>query len=123
MMMSIPARLRETDRAALEAHFLALDGEDRRLRFGASISDEGVRLYVARIDFGRDGLFAVHDEELKVLAQCTSRWARVGLKWPVGPSGPSRARPGQRALHARGHAPAQPRRAKVFATASPRTRR
>jgi len=66
--MSIPARLRENDRSALEAHFLALDGEDRRLRFGASISDEGVRVYVARIDFERDGLFAVHDEELKVLA-------------------------------------------------------
>lgn len=65
---TLTVRLREADRAALETHFLALDGEDRRLRFGASISDEGVRAYVARIDFERDGLFAVHDDELKLLA-------------------------------------------------------
>lgn len=65
---ALTVRLREADRAALETHFLALDSEDRRLRFGASISDEGVRAYVARIDFGRDGLFAVHDDELKLLA-------------------------------------------------------
>jgi len=65
---SLTARLRESDRAALEAHFLALDSEDRRLRFGASISDEGVRAYVARIDFAHDGLFAVHDDESKLLA-------------------------------------------------------
>ena len=61
-------RLRVTDRAALEQHFLALDGEDRRLRFGASISDAGLRMYVARIDFERDGLFAVRDGELRLLA-------------------------------------------------------
>jgi GNAT superfamily N-acetyltransferase len=64
----LPARLRETDRAALEAHFLALDGEDRRLRFGASISEAGVRAYVERIDFENDGLFAVHDHDLALLA-------------------------------------------------------
>jgi ribosomal protein S18 acetylase RimI-like enzyme len=61
-------RLRETDRSALEQHFIALDSEDRRLRFGASISNEGLRMYVARIDFERDGVFAVHDDDLKLLA-------------------------------------------------------
>jgi ribosomal protein S18 acetylase RimI-like enzyme len=61
-------RLGERDRASLVAHFTALDGEDRRLRFGASISDEGLRQYVARIDFERDGLFAVQDEALRILA-------------------------------------------------------
>jgi GNAT superfamily N-acetyltransferase len=66
--MSIPARLRESDRAALEAHFLALGAEDRRLRFGASISDAGVRAYVSRIDFEHDGLFAVHDDDPKLIA-------------------------------------------------------
>lgn len=64
----LPTRLRESDRAALESHFLALDGEDRRLRFGSNISDEGLREYVARIDFERDGLFAVQDDELSLLA-------------------------------------------------------
>ncbi len=66
--MSIPARLRESDRAALEAHFLALGGEDRRLRFGASISDDGVRAYLARIDFEHDGLFAVHGDNPELIA-------------------------------------------------------
>ena len=64
----ITVRLRETDRDALEAHFLALDGEDRRLRFGGPIADEGLRTYVARIDFERDGLFAVHDDDSTLLA-------------------------------------------------------
>lgn len=63
-----PVRLRELDRASLERHFLALGSEDRRLRFGSSISDEGIRAYVERLDFGRDGLFSVQDEDLSVLA-------------------------------------------------------
>ena len=61
-------RLRESDRAALEAHFLALDGEDRRLRFGTSIRDEALQGYVARIDFKRDGIFAVQDDDFNLLA-------------------------------------------------------
>ena len=70
MKTNIPTtvRLREADRTALEAHFLALDGEDRRLRFGSPIGDAALREYVARIDFERDGLFAVQDEELRPLA-------------------------------------------------------
>ena len=64
----LPVRLRDTDRAALEAHFLALAGEDRRLRFGGPIADEGLREYVARIDFERDGLFAVQDDQLRFAA-------------------------------------------------------
>jgi ribosomal protein S18 acetylase RimI-like enzyme len=61
-------RLRESDRAALITHFLGLGAEDRRLRFGSPLRDEGLQAYVARIDFERDGLFAVHDDELKLLA-------------------------------------------------------
>lgn len=63
-----PIRLRESDRAALEAHFLALDGEDRRLRFGSPVRDEVLREYVARIDFERDGIFAVQDDYFRLLA-------------------------------------------------------
>ena len=43
------------------AHFTSLDGEDRRLRFGAPLRDEAIANYVERIDFVRDGVFAVHD--------------------------------------------------------------
>lgn len=61
---SLTVRLRESERAALENHFLALNGEDRRLRFGSNISDDGLREYVARINFEQDGVFAVQDDEL-----------------------------------------------------------
>jgi RimJ/RimL family protein N-acetyltransferase len=64
----ITMRLREGDRAALESHFLALDGEDRRLRFGSNIGDEALHEYVERIHFERDGVFAVQDDELHLLA-------------------------------------------------------
>ena len=61
-------RLREYHRPALEAHFTSLAPEDRRLRFGAAISDEALHAYVARIDFDRDGAFAVQDDDLRILA-------------------------------------------------------
>ena len=61
-------RLPALDRPALEAHFIRLDSEDRRLRFGSGISDDALRDYVRRIDFGRDGLFAVQDDALRPLA-------------------------------------------------------
>ena len=54
----IVKELARMDRAALEAHFLALGMADRRLRFGALLSDAAVRTYVARIDFDR-GLLSV----------------------------------------------------------------
>jgi len=61
-------RLREHDRAALARHFLSLDSADRRLRFGTLVPDEGVLDYVRRIDFGRDCVFAVHDERMRWVA-------------------------------------------------------
>ena len=61
-------RLYEADRPALLRHFTALGDEDRRLRFGARLSDEGVAEYVARLNFERDGIFAVQDEALELLA-------------------------------------------------------
>lgn len=59
--------LRAANRALLEEHFLALEAEDRRLRFGAAFSDRAVRDYVARIDFERDAVFGVLDDDLRVL--------------------------------------------------------
>ncbi len=64
---ALPIRLHNAVRAGLVIHFLALDPQDRRLRFGAAISDELVRDYVARIDFERDEVFAITAEDLTVL--------------------------------------------------------
>jgi GNAT superfamily N-acetyltransferase len=63
----IVKELARMDRAALEAHFLALGMADRRLRFGALLSDAAVRTYVARIDFDRDAVFGVLDDELMLV--------------------------------------------------------
>jgi GNAT superfamily N-acetyltransferase len=54
-------------RASLEPHFLALDGEDRRLRFGMALKDEAVRAYVAGIDLERDAVFGVYDDALHLI--------------------------------------------------------
>ncbi|MGE0357944.1 MAG: N-acetyltransferase family protein [Burkholderiales bacterium] len=64
----LPLRLGEADRAALTEHFLALDGEDRRLRFGASLSDDAVRDLDQRIDFARDEVFAIEGDDLRLAA-------------------------------------------------------
>jgi len=66
--MQVPVReLSTADRAELERHFLALDPEDRRLRFGAAIGDATVRAYVKWIAFDRDTVFGVTDDNLRLL--------------------------------------------------------
>ena len=66
--MQILAReLTRPDRPALERHFLALEAEDRRLRFGAPLNDFAVRTYVVRIDFDADAAFGVFDDDLHLV--------------------------------------------------------
>src|SRR5712664_811028 len=70
MMDPGPAPVRELsrcDRAALEGHFLALDADDRRLRFGIPMGDAAVRSYVERIDCQRGALFGVFDDHLRLI--------------------------------------------------------
>lgn len=57
-------RLHERSRSELLVHFLALPSEDRRLRFGSSLSAQGIEAYVQRIDFDRDAAFGVYDDRL-----------------------------------------------------------
>lgn len=60
-------RLEEGTREKLTAHFLALPADDRRLRFGASLSAEVIAGYVDRIDFDRDTVFGVFDDDLTLI--------------------------------------------------------
>jgi RimJ/RimL family protein N-acetyltransferase len=53
-------RLDESHRRALRNHFLALAGEDRRLRFGFIASDAVIERYVDDINFSRDAVFGVN---------------------------------------------------------------
>lgn len=68
--MDLSALTREMgaeERPQLAAHLLALEPEDRRLRFGHVLSDDGVRKYVADIDLSRDAVFVVTDAELAIV--------------------------------------------------------
>lgn len=59
--------LTRIDAPALARHFLALDAEDRRLRFGIALHDAAVSAYVERIDFERDAAFGVLDDDLRLV--------------------------------------------------------
>lgn len=67
-MQIVTRELGRLERGKLLAHFLALGPEDRRLRFGLPLSDDSIADYVARIDFGRDAVFGVFDDELNLAA-------------------------------------------------------
>ncbi|MBN2692492.1 MAG: GNAT family N-acetyltransferase [Burkholderiaceae bacterium] len=55
-------------RAQLLRHFLALNPDDRYLRFGYAASDERIRAYVDSIRFGQDEIFGVFNRKLDLLA-------------------------------------------------------
>ncbi|MGF6752629.1 GNAT family N-acetyltransferase [Paraburkholderia sp. GAS42] len=64
-----PALVRELtviDREKLLAHFLALDADDRLLRFGQIVPDHVIENYVRTIDFKRDTVFGVFDAQLQL---------------------------------------------------------
>jgi RimJ/RimL family protein N-acetyltransferase len=59
--------LKAGDRERLLAHFLALQSDDRLLRFGQAASDQVVENYVRTIDFEQDTVFGVFDSALDVV--------------------------------------------------------
>jgi GNAT superfamily N-acetyltransferase len=67
MTMAIHTRaLLRAERPKFAAHLRQLDREDRRLRFGLALTDEGIDRYVARIDFDRDAVIGVFDDDLRL---------------------------------------------------------
>jgi GNAT superfamily N-acetyltransferase len=52
------------DRERLLKHFIALHEDDRLLRFGQIVPDHVIENYVANIDFSRDTVFGVFDDQL-----------------------------------------------------------
>lgn len=59
--------LSERDRRCLLMHFLALDDNDRLLRFGNVLSDEMIARYVQMLDFSRSTVFGVYDIHLDLV--------------------------------------------------------
>jgi GNAT superfamily N-acetyltransferase len=53
---------------AIEAHLLALDPQDRYLRFGYSATDEHIQKYVGQLNFERDELFGIFNRQLELIA-------------------------------------------------------
>ena len=51
-------------RHRIAAHLLALDAQDRYLRFGYATSDEQIRRYVDHLDFVRDDIFGIFNRRL-----------------------------------------------------------
>ncbi len=65
----VPAlRLPAERRPQMLAHLLALDPQDRYLRFGYAASDEQIERYVQGIDLERDDLFGVFNRRLELVA-------------------------------------------------------
>ncbi|MCG2591606.1 GNAT family N-acetyltransferase [Ramlibacter sp. XY19] len=49
-------------------HLLALDAQDRYLRFGYAATDEHVQRYVEQLDFERDEVFGIFNRRLELIA-------------------------------------------------------
>ncbi|MBI1890365.1 MAG: N-acetyltransferase [Burkholderiales bacterium] len=60
--------LAERDRRRMLMHFLALNDQERLLRFGSAMPDELITKYVQKIQFSRDAVFGVYDADLQLLA-------------------------------------------------------
>jgi RimJ/RimL family protein N-acetyltransferase len=59
--------LSERDRKRMLRHFVALDRDDRLLRFGSMLGDEQVTAYVGKIDFARDIVFGVYNGRFQLV--------------------------------------------------------
>lgn len=52
----------------IAAHLLALDEQDRYLRFGYAANDEQIQRYVDQLDFERDDIFGIFNRGLELIA-------------------------------------------------------
>jgi RimJ/RimL family protein N-acetyltransferase len=70
VVRNLPVLVRElssADRERLLTHFIALNEDDRLLRFGQVVPDHVIEHYVNGIDFSRDTVFGVFDDRLELI--------------------------------------------------------
>ena len=60
-------RLTESSRPNMREHFLRLEDEDVRLRFGAHLPPASIASYVDHIDFDNDAVLGVYDGDLHLI--------------------------------------------------------
>jgi len=59
--------LAERDRRRVLRHFMALDRDDRLLRFGSVLPDPQLEAYVAKLDFAKDIVFGVYNRMFQLV--------------------------------------------------------
>jgi RimJ/RimL family protein N-acetyltransferase len=65
----VPIRsLGPSHRERIAQHLLALDAQDRYLRFGYAASDEQIRSYAEGMNFDRDDIFGIYNRKLELIA-------------------------------------------------------
>lgn len=68
-LVAVPIRsLGPRHRERITSHLLALDAQDRYLRFGYAASDEQIARYVDNLDFERDEIFGIFNRCLELIA-------------------------------------------------------
>jgi RimJ/RimL family protein N-acetyltransferase len=66
---AVPIRsMGPSHREQIAHHLLALNPQDRYLRFGYAANDEQIRRYVDRLNFQRDELFGIFNRKLELIA-------------------------------------------------------
>ena len=63
-------------RDRIAAHLLALDADDRYLRFGYTATDEQVLRYVQQLDFDHDDVFGIYNRRLELIAMAHLAFSR-----------------------------------------------
>jgi len=66
-LSALTRELHANERPQFLTHLLALDPEDRHLRFAHMLSDDGIRRYVEGIDLTRDAVFVVTGIDLAII--------------------------------------------------------
>ena len=75
--MAVPIRsLGPGHRERIAGHLLALDAQDRYLRFGYAATDEQIRRYADGLDFERDDIFGIYNRKLELLAMAHLAFSR-----------------------------------------------
>ncbi|MBA2962808.1 MULTISPECIES: GNAT family N-acetyltransferase [Ramlibacter] len=73
----VPIRsLGPSHRERIATHLLALDADDRYLRFGYTATDEQVGRYIADLDFERDDIFGIYNRKLELIAMAHLAFSR-----------------------------------------------
>ena len=65
-MSQLVHQLGPADHARIAQHFLQLNDDDRRLRFGSVLDDAGIRSYCGKLDFDAGAVFGVYGNDLQL---------------------------------------------------------